>query len=218
MKNFLIGLMVSVIVLFSAFGGALADRLFVIKPLDKIFKRSEVVVEEKVKILSEDGGVVEVVERVSPAVVTVAVIGQTQGRIVFDAFEFFGFRQEEPEIVQQDIGSGFVVDGQEGVVVTNKHVVARDGVKYVVIDKEGEEYEVKDLYRDPVNDLAILKIEAEKSLEAITLGDSDLLKVGQRVIAIGTALGEFRHTVTTGVISGLGRGISAGNGSLGSLE
>ena len=97
MKNFLIGLMVSVIVLFSAFGGALADRLFVIKPLDKIFKRSEVVVEEKVKILSEDGGVVEVVERVSPAVVTVAVIGQTQGRIVFDAFEFFEHDKKRDE-------------------------------------------------------------------------------------------------------------------------
>lgn len=218
MKNFLIGLTVSLVILFSAFGGALADRLFVIKPLDSIFKRRDVVVEREIRVLSEDDSVVKVVDEVSPAVVTVAVIGQTSGRIVFDTFEFFGFRQEEPEIIQRDIGSGFVVDGKEGIVVTNKHVVAREGVTYVVIDKEGVEYEVKDLYKDPVNDLAILKIEVGKDLKAVVLGDSDTLKVGQKVVAIGTALGEFRHTVTTGVISGLGRGISAGNGSSGSLE
>lgn len=218
MKNFLIGLTVSLVILFSAFGGALADRLFVIKPLDSIFKRRDVVVEREIRVLSEDDSVVKVVDEVSPAVVTVAVIGQTSGRIVFDTFEFFGFRQGEPETVQQDIGSGFVVDGKEGIVVTNKHVVAREGVTYVVIDKEGVEYEVKDLYKDPVNDLAILKIEVDKDLKAVVLGDSDILKVGQKVIAIGTALGKFRHTVTTGVISGLGRGISAGNGSSGSLE
>lgn len=218
MKNFLIGLTVSLVILFSAFGGALADRLFVIKPLDSIFKRRDVVVEGEIRVLSEDDSVVRVVDEVSPAVVTVAVIGQTSGKIVFDAFEFFGFRQEEPEIVQQDIGSGFVVDGKEGIVVTNKHVVAKEGVKYVVIDKEGKEYEVKDLYKDPVNDLAILKIEIDKDLKEVVLGDSDILKVGQKVVAIGTALGKFRHTVTTGVISGLGRGINAGNGSSGSLE
>ncbi|MBU1071583.1 trypsin-like peptidase domain-containing protein [Patescibacteria group bacterium] len=220
MRNFLIGLLVSVVVLFSAFGGALADRLFVIRPLDKILKRvqddapHQTVQGESVQ---GENDVVGVVERVSPAVVTVAMEGQTQGKIVFDTFNF-AFRQEEPEMIQQDIGSGFVVDGIEGIVVTNKHVVSRGGVRYIVIDKDGAEYEVEDLYIDPINDLAILKIKGEKELEAIVLGDSDSLKVGQGVVVIGTALGEFRHTVTTGVISGLGRGINAGDGSYGSLE
>ena len=126
MKNFLIGLSISLVVLFSAFGGALADRLFVVKPLDKIVERKDI---GQARITESDevaqvGGVVEVVDKVSPMVVTVVVVGQTQGRIVFDAFELFGFRREDPETVQQDIGSGFVVSGEEIMVVTNKHVVA----------------------------------------------------------------------------------------------
>jgi len=219
MRNFLIGLAVSVVVLFSAFGGALADRLFVIKPLDRILERKDISSQigdgsegERVRFLDEESAVIEVVDEASPAVVTVAMVGETEGRIVFDAFEFFGFRREEPEVVQRDIGSGFVVDAKERMVVTNKHVVARSEVKYVVIDKDGEEYEVKDIYKDPVNDLAILRVGGEKKLSGIVMGDSSNLKVGQRVVAIGTALGEFRHTVTTGVISGLGRGINAGDG------
>ncbi len=220
MRNFLIGLSVSVLVLFSAFGGALADRLFVIRPLDKILERKD---EDEShprgssQAQHNPGGVIEVVEKVGPAVVTVAVVGQTQGRIVFDSFNF-GFTQEEPQTIQQDIGSGFIVDGEKGIVVTNKHVVARDGVEYVVIDKDGNEYKVEKLYRDPINDLAILRIASEKGLQTIDLGDSDNLKVGQGVVIIGTALGEFRQTVTTGVISGLGRGINAGAGGGGSVE
>lgn len=214
MKNFLIGLSISLVVLFSAFGGALADRLFVVKPLDKIVERKDI---GQARITESDevaqvGGVVEVVDKVSPMVVTVVVVGQTQGRIVFDAFELFGFRREDPETVQQDIGSGFVVSGEEIMVVTNKHVVARDGVKYLIIDKDGNEYQVEEMYKDPVNDLAILRVGKDTGLTGIAIGDSSNLKVGQGVIAIGTALGEFRHTVTTGVISGLGRGINAGDG------
>jgi len=71
---------------------------------------------------------------------------------------------------------------------------------------------VEKIYRDPINDLAILQIAGGDKLKTLELGDSDSLKVGQFVIAIGTALGEFRHTVTTGVVSGLGRGIVAGDG------
>jgi serine protease Do len=220
MRNFLIGLSISLVVLFSAFGGALADRLFVIKPLDRVLKRNnDELSRTLVSVGSDEASVsaVDVVEKVSAGVVTVAIEGQIGGKIVFDSFNF-GFRQEDPQTVQQDIGSGFVVsatadrDSKGGIVVTNKHVVGRNGVSYKVIDSDGVEYEVEKLYKDPVNDLAILKIKSEEELEAIDLGDSDGLKVGQEVVAIGTALGKFRHTVTTGVISGLGRGISAGNG------
>jgi len=76
---------------------------------------------------------------------------------------------------------------------------------------------VVDIYRDPVNDLAILKVD-KNNLPTVDLGNSDELKVGQTVIAIGTALGEFRSTVTKGVISGLGRGIVAGSQSSGGSE
>jgi len=79
-----------------------------------------------------------------------------------------------------------------------------------VITADNQSYPVQNIYRDPANDLAFLKIDAQ-GLTPVELGDSDNLKVGQFVVAIGTALGEFRHTVTTGVISGLGRGITAGS-------
>jgi len=101
-----------------------------------------------------------------------------------------------------------VVEG--GFVITNKHVVSETEASYKVIDNSDKEYEVSKIYRDPVEDLAILKVTG-LSVPALSLGDSSKIKVGQTAIAIGTALGEFRHTVTTGVISGLGRGIIAGD-------
>ena len=105
----------------------------------------------------------------------------------------------------------FVID-TNGLVVTNKHVVANGAASdYKVVLKDESEHQVEKIWRDPANDLAILKIEGS-GFKTIEMGDSDKLKVGNFVIAIGTALGEFRHTVTTGVVSGLGRGITAGDG------
>ena len=125
-------------------------------------------------------------------------------------FGLFNFQVPtgETEEVQQDIGTGFVV-AEDGLVVTNKHVVADGQVEYLVIDSAGVEHQVTDIYRDPSNDLAILQV-ADLKAPPLDLGDSETLRVGETAIAIGTALGEFRHTVTTGVISGLGRGIQAG--------
>lgn len=80
-----------------------------------------------------------------------------------------------------------------------------------MIDKENKEYKVVKIYRDPETDLAIIKVNGLNK-PALPLGDSDKIRVGESVIAIGTALGEFRHTVTAGVVSGLGRGITAGDG------
>ena len=81
---------------------------------------------------------------------------------------------------------------------------------------------MKKIYRDPVNDLALVQIDlsqnAGESLKPLALGDSSKLQAGQYVIAIGTALGQFRNTITTGVISGLGRGITAGSPYEGSVE
>lgn len=175
---------------------------------------------EKVRVVTEESIVIDVVDKVSPAVVTVGI---TQTRRIGDILEFNPFdpfgpfqrRQGKSQKIEQDIGSGFIVDG--GLVVTNKHVVSASEATYRVITKDDKTYEVKKIYRDPSNDLAILKIEAN-GLPTVQLGDSDTIKVGQMAIAIGTALGEFRHTVTTGVISGVGRGIEAGSPFEGSAE
>ena len=86
-----------------------------------------------------------------------------------------------------------------------------------MITKDDKEYNIEKIYRDPSNDISIIKING-KGLKPVEMGDSSNLKVGQMSIAIGTALGEFRNTVTVGVISGLGRGITAGSPFEGYVE
>ncbi len=176
---------------------------------------------ERVKIAVEESVIIDVVDKVSPAVVTVGItktrrLGDVFEINPFDPFAPFRRRQGEPQKLEQDIGSGFIV-GSDGLIVTNKHVVADGDAKYRVITKDDKTYEVVKIYRDPVNDLAIVKI-AANGLPTAQLGDSSKIKVGQLAIAIGTALGEFRHTVTTGVISGVGRGIQAGSPFEGYVE
>lgn len=104
-------------------------------------------------------------------------------------------------------GSGFVVD-PSGLVVTNKHVVQDPKAEYLVTLTSEDTYPAKVLALDPMNDVAILKIEAE-NLPFIGLGNSDTINLGQSVLAIGTALGEFQNTVSCGIISGLSRFINA---------
>lgn len=166
---------------------------------------------------NEQLSVPDIVEAAADSVLTVSIkTKQTPanaiGGGIFDLFPFdLNLPQGQSiEEVQEDIGTGFVVaDGN--LVVTNKHVVGNQQAEYLVIDKDNTEYKVTDIYRDPVNDMAIIRVEGLKK-PALPLGDSNNIRVGESVIAIGTALGEFRHTVTTGVVSGLGRMITAGDG------
>lgn len=219
-KAFLLGLGVSAIILFAFFAGGLADRVFVIKPLDVLAKRPTSALQDgglsPLGALTQNGtvlSVADIAEKNSVSVVTVAIKKQQQTVQPSSILSpFFGFDQSQikTEEVQRDIGTGFVVD-VNGLIVTNKHVVLDTAAEYKVIAKDGKEYPVVKIYRDPVTDLAILKIE-EASIPALALGDSEKIRVGDSVIAIGTALGEFRHTVTTGVISGIGRSITAGTG------
>ena len=216
LRKFLIGAALGLVILAAVGGGALADRLFGLKPLDYLVPRGEKGFRTTLqqKVLTEESVVIDVVERVSPSVVTVSIQTPTRRILEFDIFG--GFRSRVEGGHPKDIGSGFIIS-EDGLVVTNKHVVSNPSAKYKVIDSEGKEYEVVQISRDPSNDIAILKVNA-KGLKPVELGDSDNLKVGQFVIAIGTALGEFRHTVTTGVISGLGRGITAGSAFEGYVE
>jgi len=222
-KKFTIGIAIALVVLVSILGGAVSDRLFGYRVLDRFFPRSgnpsPTIIHQR--ILSEESMVIKVAEKASPSVVTVSI---TKAQPVINWFEqdpfgFFGPPSGgKQRKIKQDIGSGFIVS-KKGLIVTNKHVVADTQAQYRVITKDNKGYKVEKIYRDPVNDLAILKINpAGNELKAIELGDSNKLKVGQFAMAIGTALGEFRHTVTTGVISGLGRGITAGSAFQGSVE
>lgn len=162
---------------------------------------------------SVSSSIPEVVEKTRPAVVTVAIrqtISSSRGLTPFDLFFGAPVPEVSDEPIQQDIGSGFVVSTSDGLVVTNRHVVSNSQAEYIVIDNEGGEHPVEQIYRDPVNDLAILQISSE--LPSLPLGDSEMIRIGEPVIAIGTALGEFRQTVTSGIVSGVGRGIEAQDG------
>ncbi len=178
---------------------------------------------ENLRVTSEESVVIDVVDRVSPSVVTIGITKtQSSPAVVelnpFDPFSPFRRRAGGTQKLEQDIGSGFVV-GADGLIVTNKHVVSDTQATYRVITKDDKTYDVVKIYRDPANDLAILKVTPPAGgLKPAELGDSSKMKVGQLAIAIGTALGEFRNTVTTGVVSGIGRGITAGSPFEGSVE
>ncbi|MBI2036651.1 trypsin-like peptidase domain-containing protein [Candidatus Microgenomates bacterium] len=161
---------------------------------------------EQVKLVEEESVVIEIVEKVTPSVVTVGI---EQRILEFDPFDPFGSlrRPKDQGSRDQDIGSGFIVES-DGLIVTNKHVVSTKG-KYKVITSDGEKYDIVKIYRDPANDIAIIKINAA-GLTPVEMGESNNLKVGQLVVAMGTPLGEFRGSATKGIISGLGRGIEAG--------
>lgn len=189
---------------------------------------SESISTDKIKIANEESVITDVVDKVSSSVVTVSIIKTKSLNRIFeinpmDPFDVFRPRQGSgsPQKIDQDIGSGFIV-GADGLIVTNKHVVADTQAKYKVVTNDDKTYETVKIYRDPTNDLAIIKINPSANsgqvLKPVTMGDSSKLKVGQTAIAIGTALGEFRNTVTVGVVSGLGRGITAGSPFEGYVE
>ncbi len=173
-----------------------------------------------IKIVSEESVVIDVVKKAGPSVVTISA--QVATRPLFndnDSFFFFD-RPSERSTEPQNIGSGFVVS-DDGFIVTNKHVVSELETTYTVITQDDKKFKVERIYRDPLNDIAIVKVnpsENGESLKPLTLGDSSKLQVGQLVIAIGTPLGEFNNSVTTGVVSGLGRGIIAGSAFEGFAE
>jgi S1-C subfamily serine protease len=227
-RSFLTGTAFGMFLIIAVLAGAVTDRLVGFDFLDQAFDQLGISSQslrinpppngQTRTILTEESVVIDVAEKVSPSVVTVG-IKKTQrfidpGSLFNNPFlDPYGLFYRQPQLreqeIERDIGSGFIVSS-DGLVVTNKHVVDDSDAEYFVFTNDDQEYPVEKIDRDPLNDLAILKISAS-NLTPVDLGDSDTLKVGQFVIAIGTALGEFRHTVTTGVISGLGRGITAGD-------
>ncbi len=145
-------------------------------------------------MVEEESGIIEAVDTVDESVVSIV-----SSKEVYD---FWGDVFE-----QKGGGTGFVIT-TDGLILTNKHVVSDKSAEYTVITHNGKDFEAKVLSLDPINDLAVIDIQAD-NLTPVDIGDSDDLKVGQRVIAIGNALGEYQNTVTEGVISAKGRAIIA---------
>lgn len=163
--------------------------------------------------LEEDSAVIDVVKKASPAVVSIVVSKDLNNPGLYG--EPFGFSPffsvpSGPDVRQVGAGTGFFVS-KDGLILTNKHVVSDENASYSVLTNDGKRYDAKVLARDPVSDLAIVKVDISEAT-VLELVDSANLQVGQRVIAIGNSLGQYQNTVTTGVISGIGRSIVAGGG------
>lgn len=183
-------------------------------------------VREKVEVVTEESVVINVVKNTGPSVVTVvenAPQTNTPSPLDLGPFQIFGIpgQGQSQQNSPISIGSGFIISS-DGIIATNKHVVADTSGSYEIVTSNDKKYKVTKIYRDPLNDIALLKIDPNQNqgqnLTPVNLGDSSHLQVGQFVVAIGTALGQFNNTVTTGVISGLGRGITAGDQFQGFVE
>jgi S1-C subfamily serine protease len=234
-KKFLVAVVIITFIISSFFGalfGFMAGNLGQGKFWPKLFKRGtgqNAGTNDSGQTLSvpdEESAVTKAVEKASPAVVSIIVSKDVPKIQDFfsDPFNFdpffnpFGSRQRQPSQNQggtekQEIGggSGFIVS-EDGLIVTNRHVVSDQEASYTVMTNDGKKYDAKVMAIDPVSDVAVIKIEAGKALPTLDLADSSNLKIGQTAIAIGNSLGEFRNTVSKGIISGLKRNVTAGDG------
>ena len=161
--------------------------------------------------LDEQEATIGAINKVMPAVVSIIVIDQ-QSKIIVNLST--GQQTELKEKVQKGAGTGFLIS-PDGLILTNKHVVGAGSEKtaeYRIILGSGKQYYAQLIGKDPINDLAILKI-FDKNLPYIQLSDSDKLSIGSTVIAIGNALGRYQNSATKGIVSGLGRSIEASDQS-----
>ena len=182
-------------------------------------------VSQSIDLKEEDSSVVKAVENVSPAVVSIIVTKDVPKLDSYFLNPFFNdpffdpfgvdnspSQKNDSGTEKREIGggTGFIVSS-DGYIITNRHVVSDKEAEYTVMVNDGTKKEAKVLAIDSFLDIAIIKID-QNNLPYVNFGDSDSLKIGQTVIAIGNSLGEFRNTVSKGIISGLKRNVSAGDG------
>ena len=205
----------------AGFHGSKYNNLDIQKIENSIVKKIEV------KQTVEESATTRAVEKAAPAVVSIIISKDlskyynSTGPDIFPFDDYFEFGFPEysmPKNGKQDIGvgTGFIVDGDQGLILTNKHVVDDSEASYTVVVSDGKKYEAQVLTRDTINDLAVIKIEAT-GLPSLEFSNSNNLKIGQTVIAIGFTLGEFKNTVTKGIVSGIGRHVVADNAGIGDV-
>ncbi len=209
--------------------GGLYGKSYIIPWFQNFFLGEDVVVGENAEeqaitqAVIEESATVNAVKKVAPAVVSIVISKDlskiyNQSSFLPDFFNFgFPFVFESPSTgnggqsgkTEIGGGTGFIISS-DGLILTNKHVAADPEAEYTVITNDDQKYDAKILAVDPFLDIAVLKIDA-KDLPTVELGDSDKIDLGQTVIAIGNSLGEYKNTVTKGVISGIGRRVVAGD-------
>ena len=181
---------------------------------------SEIQNRQQVHEKSQDELLTGAVAQITPSVVSIVISKDVPKLEVtyqnpFGDDPFFGnfgfqipvYQQRGVEHKKVGAGTGFIVT-KDGYILTNKHVVEDTAADYTVLLSNGAQKKATVSYRDPGNDIAIIKIEGS-NYPIVTLGDSSTLKLGQTVVAVGNALGEYNNSVSVGIISGLNRTVEA---------
>lgn len=206
-KNFTLVLVSFFSLIFGAAGGGVSSYL--------ILSQQDAEPNETV-INFENGSYESVWEKASPAVVSVVALKDLSEYT--NQFSFFGLPQQTQgngELSEVSSGTGFIITA-DGLVVTNKHVVADSEAEYVVILDDGTQLDAEVLDKDTLNDIALIQVTGEDErlgeLPTLEFADSDQISVGDPVVAIGNALGEYSNTTTVGIISATDRQIVASSG------
>jgi serine protease Do len=181
--------MAALALIFGLIGGSLGSFVFI------RYFASAIPTDKKQLLVQESSAIIDVANEVSPSVVSITSKTVTRG--------FFGNIQEA-----EGAGTGMIVTS-DGLILTNRHVIDDPNATYTVITSDGKSFPGKVVSRDTTNDIAFMRITAT-GLKPVELADSGAVKVGQKVVAIGNALGQFQNTVTEGIISGVSRGVTAG--------
>lgn len=179
-------------------GGIIAQKYFFSSTTSSVSTPLTAAVDGNRTITDEESSIAAVAEKVGPSVVSVITQVQARG--------YYGTTSAEAA------GTGIVVSA-DGYIMTNNHVV-ENAETVSIVDSTGALYEdVEVIGRDPLNDVAFLKVSSDTEFTPAVLGNSSTIRTGQQVIAIGNALGQYSNTVTSGIISGTGRPITASTGS-----
>ncbi len=227
--------LIILVILVSFFVGGFAGAVFsflsadlaqmTLAPFIKIFRSEQEAGKYQISQMAEESATISAVKKITPSVVSIVITKELVKYKKMSGFEgtlfeeFFGsmpftFGFDVPsgkEKMKIGGGTGFTVS-EDGMILTNRHVVEDEEAEYTVITSSGKTYDAKVLAVDTLLDLALIKISAA-GLSVARLGDSDKIEIGQTVIAIGNALSEYPNTVTKGIVSAQGRRVVAGGAS-----
>ena len=192
--------------LFGAISGGIIGKWF----------STQNVINQPIKEVSEQSGVISAVKSANPAVVSIIISKEVPNIPQFnplDPFSFMNGDNNNGGTTKKEIGggSGFIIQSN-GLILTNKHVAHDVTSDYTIIMTNGKQYKGHIVATDPTNDIAIIKVDAA-NLPTVVLGSSANLQLGQTVIAIGNALGQYNNTVSVGVVSGKNRTLTASDSS-----
>lgn len=211
-SNFIILLAITVFIsaLFGGLGGFFVDQHFSLS--SSLIPAAQEVDKNIVKMIEEESSAISVVNKVTPAVVSIVVQKPLKDLTPVERYSHglnsYSSQGEDPDrLIDLSFGTGFFVS-TDGYLVTNRHVADDDSFVFSVVTNDDQEFTAEFVAADPLLDIAILKIGGE-NFSAVIFGDSDKIQVGQTVIAIGNALSQYQNTVTKGIVSGINRRVSA---------